>query len=221
MRFAERLNHLQALQSLVLSLLRGLGVGLVPEFVRQFVELDAGEQHVESLGAHLGDELVRVVVVEILIVFGQSVQNVEILFFGQEVQRLDAVGRLDTRLHNDIAFIIYDRIEFLGRQAEQITDLVGQRLEIPDVSHRHHKRYVAHAFAAHLFLGHFHTATVADDAAIANALVFSTMTFVILDRAEYSLAEQTIPLWLVSPIVDGLRFKHLAARHFKYFLRRS
>ena len=78
--------------------------------------------------------------------------------------------------------------------------------------HRYDQRNVAHAFAAHLLLGHLHTAAVADDPLVADALVFAAMAFVVLDRAEDTLAEQTVALGLVGTVVNGFGLEHLAAR---------
>ena len=69
--------------------------------------------------------------------------------------------------------------------------------------HGHHQLDVSTALAAHLFLGHFHTATVAHDTLVAYALVFSAVALVVLNRAEDALAEQSVALGFVGAIVDG------------------
>ena len=83
---------------------------------------------------------------------------------------------------------------------------------IPDMHHRNDQRDMAHALAAHLFLGHLHAAAVADDALVADTLVLAAMALVVLHRAEDTLAEQTVAFGLVRSVVDRFRFEHLAAR---------
>ena len=62
---------------------------------------------------------------------------------------------------------------------------------------------MAHPFAADLLQRDFHTAFLADDAAIFHALVFAAQAFVILDRAKDTRAEQTVTLRLERTVVDG------------------
>ena len=69
---------------------------------------------------------------------------------------------------------------------------------------------VTHAVAADLGQGDFHTAFLADDAAVLESLVFSAQALVILDRAEDLGAEQAITLRLEGTIVDRLWFLHFA-----------
>ena len=71
---------------------------------------------------------------------------------------------------------------------------------------------MAHPLAAHLLQGDFHAAFFADNAAIFHALVFAAEAFVILDRPEDTGAEQTVPLGLEGPVVDGFRLFDLAER---------
>lgn len=89
------------------------------------------------------------------------------------------------------------------------------------MGYRHDQRDMACTFAAHFLLCNFHTATVADDAFITDALIFSAVAFVILRRTENAFAEETITLWLVRTIVDGLRFEDLTLRIGLNFFRRS
>ena len=70
---------------------------------------------------------------------------------------------------------------------------------------------MAAAFTAHLFLGDFNTASVADSTLVTDALVLSAVTFVVLDRAKYFFAEQAVAFRLLCAIVDGLRLGDLAS----------
>ena len=69
---------------------------------------------------------------------------------------------------------------------------------------------VAHAFAAHLLQRHFHTAFLADNAAILHALVLAAEAFVVLDRPEDAGTEQTVTLGLERAVVDRLGLLDLA-----------
>ena len=217
---AELFHDLKAFQRLGLALLRRFGIGLVAQRIGQLVQVEFGQQGIERGGAHVGDELVRVGVVQHLVFLRQGVDDVQILLLSQEVEFLDAVGFLDTGLDDHILLIIDDGVELLGRNAEQITDLVRQRTEVPDVRHRNGQLDVADAFAAHLLLGNLHAAAVADDTFVADAFVLAAVALVILYRTEDALAEQTVPLGLVRTVVDGFRFEHLAARTVQYRIGR-
>src|SRR5207253_11024163 len=60
--------------------------------------------------------------------------------------------------------------------------------------------------------GDLHPAAVADDAAVADALVLAAVTLPVLHRAENALAEQPVALRLERPVVDGLGLGDLAPR---------
>ena len=57
------------------------------------------------------------------------------------------------------------------------------------MSHGHNELDVSHTLTAHFLFSHFHTTTVADDTFITDTLVFTAMTFIILDRTKNALAE--------------------------------
>ena len=133
---AERLDHLQTLERLGLALLRRVVVGPSAQFLSQQVEVEACEQIVDSLGTHLGDELVGVGIVEPFVALGQLVfENIEILILGEQVElmrsvELGAVGGLlafeGTRLDDHVFLVVDDGVEFLGGQSEQVAYLVRQ-----------------------------------------------------------------------------------------------
>ena len=116
-----------------------------------------------------------------------------------------------TGVNHDVALIIDNSIEFLGRYSQKISNLVGQRTEIPDMCYGYYKANVTCTLATYLLLGNLDTATIADIAFVANALVLTAGTLVVLGRTEDALAEQTVALRLISTIVDGLWFGNLAA----------
>ena len=73
------------------------------------------------------------------------------------------------------------------------------------MSHRHNQLDVSHTLTTYFLFCHFHTTTVADNAFVTDTLVLAAMTFVVLDRTENALAEQTVTLRLIRTIVDGFR----------------
>ena len=221
LRSAERLDDVQALQGFGLTLLRGLGRGLVTQGVGHRVEVDLFQQRVDGLGTHLRDELVGIRVVEGLVSLREGSQHVEILLLGERGQTLDALFRCGTGVDDDVALVVDDRFEFLGGDPEQVSDLRRQRAEIPDVHHRHHEGDVSHALAADLLFGDLDAAAVADDPLVADAFVLAAVALVILHRAENPLAEQAVAFGLVGAVVDGLGFQDLAARLGQDLLRRS
>ena len=98
----------------------------MPQVVRYLVEIEPGQQVVDSLGTHLGDKLVRVAVVEVLVVGRKAFNDVEIFFLRQEVHITNAVSLFNAGLYDHITLVIDDGIEFFGLQPQQGTDLVGQ-----------------------------------------------------------------------------------------------
>ena len=73
---------------------------------------------------------------------------------------------------------------------------------------RHNEVDVAHSLTADFLFGDFYTTAITNDAFVANALVFATVTLVVLDRAKNALAEKAITFRLVRAIVDGLRLQY-------------
>jgi len=62
--------------------------------------------------------------------------------------------------------------------------------EEPDMTNRHRQFDMAHALAAHAGERHFHAATVANDAAVLDAVILSAGTFPVLHGTENTFAEQ-------------------------------
>ena len=75
--------------------------------------------------------------------------------------------------------------------------------------HRHNELDVSGTLTTHFLLCHLYAATVADDAFITYALILAAGTLEIFRRTEDALAEETVALWLVGAIVDGLRLGNL------------
>ena len=77
---------------------------------------------------------------------------------------------------------------------------------------RDNQFYMTHALTTDFLLGHFDTATVANDTFVANAFVFTAVAFPVARRAKDTLTEQTIALRFIGAVVDGLGLGHLAIR---------
>ncbi len=224
LRLAEGLDHAQALEGFRLALLRRLGLALVTELVGEVVQVHVLEHLVDGLGAHAGHEFLRVVIGKVLVALGQFVEHVEIFFLGQQVQVVDRVVLQvlgGAGVHHHVFLVVNDRLELLGRNAEQVTDLVRGGAEIPDVGHGNGQADVTHPFAAHLLLSHLDAAAVAHDAAVADPLVLSAVALVVLRGAEDALAEESVALRLVGAVVDGLRLEHFARRLLENLFRRG
>ena len=89
------------------------------------------------------------------------------------------------------------------------------------MSNGHHQLDVASTLAAHFFLSDFHTAAVADNSFIADALILAASTLVVLRGAEDALAEKAVALGFVGTVVNGLGLGYLAEGTFLDFLGRS
>ena len=224
----EALDDLQALQGLVLTLLRAVGAGAVTELVGERVEVEAQEHIVNSLGTGLTDELVGIAVLELVVagVFGiQVVEVLLVLIFAEDgvgilLQGLgsgltrqlvvDACSQ-HPRLDEDVALVVDDGLELLGRHTQEVCHLVGQRTEVPYVGYGHLELDVPHALTAYLLLRDLDTAAVTDDATIADALVLTAVALEVPDGTEDTLTEEAVTLGLVGTVVDGLRLEHLTA----------
>ena len=220
LRCAERFNNLQTLQSLALTLLRCLGIGFVAQIVRKVVKIQFGEQVVDGLCAHFCNKFVGVSILKELIIFWNFLHPVKVLLLCQQVKVVDALLCHLAGLNDDIALVVNHHIEFLCRQTKQITDFVRQRLEIPYMCYRHNQLDVSHTLTAYLLLCNFNTATVADDAFVADAFVLAAVALIVFYRTEDAFAEQTVTLRLVSTVVDCFRLQHLAARTLENLFRR-
>ena len=87
--------------------------------------------------------------------------------------------------------------------------------------YRDNKLYVSATLTAYLLLSDFDTAPVADNALIAYALILSARALIVACRTENALAEQSVTLRLVSPVINCLWFGDLTIRVLENLFRRS
>ncbi len=79
------------------------------------------------------------------------------------------------------------------------------------MGNRDHKRYMSHSLTPYFLFSNLDSAAVAYYSLVSYPFVFSAVAFVILDRSEDPFAEESVTLGFVGPVVDCLRFQHLAA----------
>ena len=198
-RLAEGVDHLQALGVLQLLLRRGLGAHLLAHLGRQLVDVDALQQLLDRLGAHLRLEL------RVAVLFARLAE----LVLGEQLV-LNQLGV--TGVHHHVGLEVEHALEVAQRDVEQVPDAARQALEEPHVAHRGRQLDVAEALAAHLGLRHFDAALVADHAAVLHALVLAAQALPVGDRPEDLRAEQAVAFRLEGAVVDRLGLGHLAKR---------
>src|SRR5216110_2200801 len=198
----ERVDDLQTLELLLLAVLARLARDRLAQLVRQLVDVepfeqrphrgraDVGLEGAVAFGLRLGPELEEAILVEQLLV----------------------LHLLLARLDHHVIRVVDHALEVAQGHVEQVAHGRRQRLEEPDVRHRHRELDVAHTLAAHLGQRDLDATAVADDAAVADALVLAAVALPVLYRAENALAEQPVALRLERPVVDGLGLGDLAPR---------
>ena len=206
-RLPERVDDLQTLGVLQLLLGRLLRLHLLAELDRQPIDVDALQQLLDRLGAHLRLEAVLVLFTRLA----------EALFVQERVLFELGLARID----DDVGLEIEHALEVAQRDVEQVPDAARQPLEKPDVADRCRQRDVSQALTADLGLRHFDAALVADHAAVLHALVLAAQALPVGDRTKDLRAEQAVALRLESPVVDGLGLGDFAVRPRQNLLRRG
>ncbi len=144
--------------------------------------------------------------------------------FGQIVvvgHDLTALERCHARLDHAPCFKIKHAFDIAQRHVEHHAQAGWQTLQKPDMRNRAGQFDMTHAFTTHFGHGDFHTALLANNAAMLEALVFAAEALVIFDRAKDFGAEQAIALGLESTVVDGFRLTHFTIRPRTHFFRRG
>ncbi len=189
------------------------------QVIRKLVEIDAGQQVVQSLGTHPGNKFIGIALIEVLVFGRNSFHDVEIFLLGKKVEIGYAVVGFDAGVDHHITLVINNGVEFFGLQSEQCSNFVGQRTEEPDMCYGNHQLNMSGAFASNLFLSNFHAAAVANDALVTDSFVFSAMALPVFYRPENPFAKQAVAFGLVSTIVDRFGLEHFAMRALEYRLR--
>src|SRR5882724_4085899 len=201
-RAQERVHDLEPLEHLLLAVLAGLGGHTRAQLLGELAHVDPAQQLPHRRGADVGPEGA----VAFLTRLGPEG---EVLLLVQELVGLDL---LLARLDDDVTRVVDDPLEITERDVDQVPHRRRQRLEEPDVRHRHAELDVAHALAPDLAQRDLDAAPVANDPAVANPLVLPAMAFPVLHRTEDALAEEAVLLRLERSVVDRLRLGDLAPR---------
>jgi len=189
----ECIDDLEALEHLLLAMLRRLVRHRATKVFGHLVDVDALEQLTHGGGANVRLEAGVAFVARLRLEF-------EILVF---VEQLIRAHVLIARIDDDVVGIVDHLLEITQREVEQVSHRRREGLEEPDMGDGNGEFDVSHALAAHFGQGDFDAAPVADDAAIPNALVLAAMAFPVLDGSENAFAEQAILFGLERAVVDG------------------
>src|SRR5262245_7233319 len=195
---AERIDDLEPLEQHLLPMLRRLRRHFGAQRLGELVDVETTQQLAHRGRADVGDE-------RGVSFLARLRAEVEVLVLVEQLVRLNV---LVAWLDDDVVRVVDHLLEVTERDIEQVPHRAGQCLEEPDVRDGNGELDVTHALATHLAQGHFDAATVADDTAIPNSLVFAAVAFPVLHGTENALAEEAILLRLERPVVDGLRLRH-------------
>ena len=201
---AEGLDDLDALDRLDALGPGGVVLDDVARLLALLLEVDRHQKFTDGLGTHAHFEAG----------LGAVPHR---LFEIAELLVVDDLLVLETRragIEDDVCREIDDLLERLGAHVKQQPDLARDAAEVPDVRDGSGELDVTHALAAHLGARHFDAALLADDALVADALIFAAVAFPVLGGAEDLLAEEAVALGLLGAVVDGLGFGHFAVRPF-------
>src|SRR5262249_53937276 len=141
---------------LLLAVLARLARHAGAELVRQLAYVDPAQELPDGRRADVGPER-RVTLLPRLD------PKTEVLLLVQELVGIDI---LLARLDDDVARVVDDPLEVTQGDVDEVAHRRRQRLEEPDVRHRHAELDVAHALAPHLAQRNFDAAPVADDPAV-------------------------------------------------------
>src|SRR6266567_3615402 len=199
---AHRVHDLEPLQHLLLAMLARLVCDGVAQFVGELVDVDPLQQQTDRGRTDVGPE--RRVALGLRLV--AQLQEAVL------VQQLPLLHFLLARLDHHVVRVVDDALEVAQRHVEQVAHRRRQRLEEPDVRHRHRQLDVPHPLAPHLGQRNLDAAAIADHAAIADPLVLAAVALPVLYRTEDALAKEPIPFGLEGAVVDRLGLGDLAPR---------
>ena len=197
-RVGKALRELEALGELLADLLGARVPHRLFEFLLVLGEIDGGEELTNRIGTHPSGEGLTVLL-----------DGFAVLHFGQE---LTLGQRGLAGVNDEVVLIIDDALKLASAHVEHEADARRHALVEPDVRDRHGQFDVTHAFAAHAGERDFDAATVADDALVFDALVFSAGALPVPGGTKDALAEKAPLLGLEGPVVDRLGVFDLTAR---------
>ena len=139
-RGQEGVDDLEPLEHLLLAVLAGLGGHAGAQLVGQTADVEPAQQLSHRGSADIGLEGV------VSLIPGLGPEG-EVLVL---VEQLVLFDLLLARIDDDVARVVDDPLEVPERDVDQVAHRARQRLEEPDVGHRHAELDVAHALPPHL-----------------------------------------------------------------------
>ena len=216
-RVAERVHNLEALEHLLLAMLRAFVDESGAELLRHLVDVDSLQKLTNRRCADVDEECVVAFVLSLL-------AEEEVLVLGEESVRLDRLawciglaallrnGLLLARIDDDVVRVVDDLLEIMEREVDKVSHRTRKSLEEPDVRDGYGELDVTHALATDAAQGDFDAAAIADHSTVTNSLVFAAVAFPVLDGTEDTLAEQAVFFRLERAVVDRLGLQYLAPR---------
>ena len=195
----DRLDDLEAIDEVLLFLLRAGRVELLAELLGEADEIEQEEELAHRLGPHLGIESGVAIVAP----------RLAVLLLGEE---LLALQRRVLRVENDVILKVDHLFQARRLHVEQRAQTARHRLEEPNMDDRRCQFDVAHALAADAAVGDLHAAAVADHPLVLHPAVLSAGALPVLLRSEDLLAHQAVLFGTVRAVVDRLGLLHLAKR---------
>ena len=172
-----------------------------------------------TLGLELGDVLLELlgasVDLDVALVRDALLLDLELVAQLRKV----LVTAVNVHLGDHVRGEVDDLFEVLRREVEEVAEARRNALEVPDVGDGSSKLDVTHALTAHLGTGHLDAAALADDAAVADALVLAAAALPVAGGAEDLLAEEPVLFRLQGAVIDRLRLLHFTVRPLADFLR--
>ena len=180
-RQAEGLHHVETLNELD-AFLAGGRFQLSLDLGAGFFQVDLAEKLFDGLGPHHGLEVILVFLHHIAVLL-----LIKKLFFDQR-----GIARLGDDVLREVKYLL----QKAGRKIKNQPHAGGNALEIPDMGHRSGQLDGAHALAAHLGTGNFHSAAVANLALIADSFILAAVALPVLGGAKNALAKEAVALGL-------------------------
>src|ERR1700686_1129895 len=191
MRILEALDELEPLGQFLADLFALGGSHRFLELFVELVEIDLREKFFHRFRAHAGHEIVAVLLLRFTI-----------FHFIEELRLLQ---RRLARIDDDVILVIDDALELARAHVEHEAEARWHTFVEPYVRNRHGQFNMTHAFAANAGERYFHAATIANDALMFDALVFSAGAFPIPCRTKNSLAEKAALFRLKGAVINCLR----------------
>ena len=174
---AERFDHFEPLGVLELLLQRGFILHLLAQLAGKSFHLNPLEKLFNCLRAHHGFKA------------RWPVLLIEFAVFRLVFDDLTLFYRSVTRFNHNVGFEIQNGLEITQRNIKKMADAAGQSLKEPHMRAGRGQLDVAQALAANFRQRDFHTALVADNAAMLHPLVLSAETLPIRYWAKNARAE--------------------------------